>query len=318
MLTADHSVVHHLYGIDVKTPWPVIGSPETRADRWDVEFVEGQTATFGGAAACVAPDQATWWAQSAALPDGSHYRRWRNLFEFLVTPDARQIYARMFADAHREALLAYLLVDALSFSMVRLGREPLHATTVATRKGVAGFLGPSGAGKSTLAALFLGVDGRLLTDDMLVLHLEGDAFLAQPGPPRLKLYRTVADRLLGPACSGTPMNADTDKLILALGANRVVTTPCPLDALYIIEEGDGICAPEPPAIRRLSPADAVPRVLEATAGHYRYERARMTRQFEFITRLAQRVPVSALSYRRDLNSGARVRDAVLADLGRLQ
>src|SRR4029079_12895080 len=87
------------------------------------------------------------------LPDGSAYRRWRGLFEFLVTPDARRIYAQTLHPIEDEALLAYLMVDALSFSMVRLGWEPLHATAVMTEHGVAAFLGNSGDGKCTLAAL---------------------------------------------------------------------------------------------------------------------------------------------------------------------
>src|SRR3954468_22899858 len=201
MQTATHAVdpvVHRLYGIRIRTPWPVRGAP-AYDERWDVEFSAGHDETLARAASFVPPDQNARWAQSAMLPDGSAYRRWNNLFEFLVTADARRIYARALSAVDQEAVLAYLLVDALSFSMVRLGREPLHATAVATDRGVLAFLGNSGDGKSTLAALLLRHGCTLVTDDMLVLARARGRWLAQPGPPRLKLYRHMADHVLGPA-----------------------------------------------------------------------------------------------------------------------
>src|SRR5689334_9391383 len=106
-------VVHELYGIRVRTPWPVRGMP-TCSGTWDVEFVAGGADALAVAAAFVPPHQRSWWAQSALLPDGSAYRRWESLFEFLVSADARRVYARALNPVHDEALLAYLLVDALS------------------------------------------------------------------------------------------------------------------------------------------------------------------------------------------------------------
>ena len=315
MLSARGPVVHHVYGIDVRTPWPVSGTPETDRDRWDVEFIEGTAATFADAAARVPQAQASWWAQSATLPDGSTYRRWTDAFEFLVMPDARQIYARRLRNTHHEALLAYLLVDALSFSLVRLGREPLHATTVARDGGAVAFIGPSGAGKSTLAALLLDGACRLLTDDMLVLRGDGDGFLAQPGPPRIKLYRTIADRVLGSAYAGIPMNADTEKLIIPLDGAQAAAVPHPLVALYVIDADNHADTRGKPSIQTLTPASAVPVILAATASHYPSERDRLARQFGFVTRLAQQVPARVLSYRHDPEAMRSVRDAVLGDLG---
>ena len=315
MLSARGPVVHHVYGIDVRTPWPVSGTPETDRDRWDVEFIEGTAATFADAAARVPQAQASWWAQSATLPDGSTYRRWNDAFEFLVMPDARQIHARRLrSTTHHEALLAYLLVDALSFSLVRLGREPLHATTVARDGGAVAFIGPSGAGKSTLAALLLGAC-RLLTDDMLVLREDGDQFLAQPGPTRIKLYRAIADRLLGSAYAGIPMNADTEKLIIPLNGAQAAAVPHPLVALYVIDVDNHTNTRGKPSIQKLTPASAVPVILAATASHYPSERDRLARQFGFVTRLARQVPARLLSYRHDPDSMLSVRDAVLGDLG---
>ncbi|HEU4937854.1 MAG TPA: hypothetical protein VFT39_15450 [Vicinamibacterales bacterium] len=309
------SVVQHLYGIRIRTPWPVRGVSEGD-DGWDVEFVANQREALARAASWVPAQQRTRWAQYAALPDGSAYRRWANLFEFLVTPDARRIYAQPLSDVDDEAMLAYLLVDALSFSMVRLGSEPLHATAVATDHGVVGFLGNSGDGKSTLAALLVRQGCKLVTDDMLVLVRDGGTWLAHPGPPRLKLFRDMANRILGFAQGGIAMNPETTKLIVPLDAGDCTAGPRTLQALYILS-GKGEGATGPPSVRRLSPAAAFPRVLAHTAGHYPSEIARLRRQFEFATTLVQQIPVKTLSYRHEMAEMVRVTDAVLCDVARV-
>ncbi|MFL6280556.1 MAG: hypothetical protein ACJ731_10625 [Vicinamibacterales bacterium] len=308
------SVVHRLYGIRIRTPWPVRGA--TAYDEpWDVEFAAGRVDTLARAASFVPADQNSRWAQYAALPDGSAYRRWTNFFEFLVTADARRIYARALSAVDREAMLAYLLVDALSFSMVRLGREPLHATAVSTDRGVLAFLGNSGDGKSTLAALLLSHGCKLVTDDMLILTRAGDRWQAQPGPPRLKLYRDMADRVLGPAPESVPMNRHTTKLVIPLDPSHCATAADALTGIYILADGAD-AQRNHPVIQRLSPAAALPRVLAHTAAHYPSEAARLKRQFEFATTLVREIPIKTIAYRREQTEMSALRDAVLADVAR--
>jgi hypothetical protein len=317
MLTADRAVglvVQQLYGLRIRTPWPVRGLSAGDGP-WDVEFVANRPDVLARAASRVPDEQRNRWAQYAALPDGSAYRRWSNLFEFLVTADARHIYAQTLTDVDNEAMLAYLLVDALSFSMVRLGWEPLHATAVATDHGVVGFLGNSGDGKSTLAALLLQQRCKLVTDDMLVLVRDRETWLAQPGPPRLKLYRDMADHILGVAPGRIAMNPDTTKLIVPLDTDDCTAEPHPLRALYVLRSV-GEDRSSALRIEQLSPAAAFPRVLAHTAGHYPSEIARLQRQFQFTTTLVREIPVKTLSYPREKAEMARLRDAVLADLSR--
>jgi hypothetical protein len=288
--------------------------PGTTEGRWDVEFVEGDPVRLAKAATHVPASQAKSWTQEAVLPDGSRYRRWSNLFEFLLPPDARRIEARALEDANLEAFQAYMLVDALSYAMVRMGREPLHATAVLTPQGVVGLLGDSGRGKSTLGALLVEGGCPLLTDDMLVVTPDNEQFLAHPGPPRLKLYQEMADRILPEGYQGVPMNPVTRKLIIPLDAQRSVRQAGPLRALYAISAARRDRRPNPPAIRQLSPGRAFPRVLAATLGHWPYDTARLRNQFEFATRLVNSVPVKTLSYTRSTSEMFSVRDAVLRDL----
>ena len=305
-------VVHSLYGIRVRTPWRVAGVPITDAP-CDVEFVEGDQRTLAHAASYIPAGQSASWAQSAVLPDGSHYRRWTDLFEFLVTPNARQIQVRSCGAVEDEAMLAYLLVDALSFSMVRLGLEPLHATAVSTDRGVAAFLGNSGAGKSTLAAAFVQSGARLVTDDMLVLSPEQSGFRAEAGPPRIKLYRELATRIFGSDEGGIPMNTVTEKLIIPLSPVQTMKDSTALSRLYILSDVDHTMTGEV-RMERLSAAHAFPAVLAHTAGHYPSEPDRLRRQLEFTARLVANVPIKTLSYARSGDGMFRARDAVLADL----
>ena len=312
-LRAVHPVVQKLYGIRIRTPWPVRGVIACDDD-WDVEFVADQHDALAQAASCVPDEQKSRWAQYVARPDGSAYRRWRNLCEFLVSADARRIYARALREGGEdEAMLAYLLVDALSFSMVRLGREPLHATAVLTDRGVVAFLGNSGDGKSTLAALLMRHRCQLLTDDMLVLVRDRGTWLAQPGPPRLKLYRNMADHILDSTRQAVPMNTETQKLIIPLDASECVTEANTLKVIYILNQ-DVDRRQKTPEIRRLPPGAAFPRVLAHTAGHYPSDATRLRRQFDFATMLVQNVPIKTLSYRREKAEMAGLRDAVLADV----
>ncbi|MEN3340506.1 MAG: hypothetical protein V7647_4182 [Acidobacteriota bacterium] len=310
----DEPVIQHLYGIDIRTRWAVTGVAVRSEGPWDVELAEGDTVALAAAAAYVPPAHARSWAQHAALPDGSTYRRWTDLFEFLVSPDARHIQARTLTDGCREALLAYLLVDALALSMVQLGWEPLHATAVLTMHGVVGFIGESGEGKSTLGALFVAGGCPLVTDDMLVLRATRQGFLAEPGPPRIKLYRDIAARIFGSGRTGVPMNPATAKLIIPLADHDAVREAHPLAALYLIAEdrtGDAIARP---SIRRLSPSTALPRILASTAPHYPSRPERIRNQFAFVTDLVRRVPIKTLSYPRDTERMSSLPDVVLADL----
>jgi hypothetical protein len=189
---------------------------------------------------------------------------------------------------------------------------------VATPHGAAAFLGESGDGKSTLAALFVHGGFKLLTDDMLILTAEGDRFLAQPGPPRIKLYRDIANRIFGAGYRGVPMNAVTEKLIIPLSTHQhIVRQPQALTALYLIHhDKDSGRLDGRPVIQHLSPAEALPRILAGTAGHCPSGADRLQRQFAFVTRLVQHVPIKTLSYRRNEDEMFLVRNAVLADLAR--
>jgi hypothetical protein len=156
----------------------------------------------------------------------------------------------------------------------------------------------------------------LMTDDMLVLTHHHDGFLAHPGPPRIKLYRTIKDRIFGEGCPGIPMNPTTEKLIIPLTDRHHSTEPRLLAALYLIAPDEGGRARRRPFIRRLAPARAFARILAGTVNYCGEDRERLKRQFEFVTRLVQQVPVKTLSYPRHTEKMFQLRDTVIEDMAR--
>jgi hypothetical protein len=68
------------------------------------------------------------------------------------------------------------------------GGVVLHASAVSIGAKVVAFLGPKHVGKSTLAMALVRRGARLVTDDTLVVRLEGAVALAAPGVQRVRLW----------------------------------------------------------------------------------------------------------------------------------
>ncbi|PYN03656.1 MAG: hypothetical protein DME02_23120 [Candidatus Rokuibacteriota bacterium] len=278
----------------------------------DIAVVHGRAAAFAALRRVLAPPLAGTWFEERALPDGRRYLRWAGLFEFIVAADGRRIVSRRLAPASEtpRAFETYLLGQVLSFVLIARGLEPLHATAVVVGDGAVGFLGDCGRGKSTLGAAFVRAGHPLLTDDLLVLRDDAGGFSAAAGPPRLKLFRTPARRVLGRGLRGTPMNGRGGKLVFPLGA-RATRDAAPLRALYVLcprrTGGDVV-------IRPLSPRRAFVELTRNTFNACVLDAARLARQFDLAARVAAAVPVKTLTYPRGLDRLAAVRTAVEADV----
>src|SRR5690349_8355036 len=228
-----------LYGLRLRSALPLPRALGPGGGGADVAIVRGRAADFAAVHRTLDPPlHPEWWFEDRALPDGRRYLRWAGLFEFLVGAHGTRVTARRLrgAVALPRAFETYLLGQVLSFVLVARGLEPLHATAVVVNGGVVGFLGDCGQGKSTLGAAFVRAGHALLTDDLLVLRAAGPRFSAAVGPPRIKLFREPADRVLGRGTRGTPMNDRGGKLVFPLGT-RAARGPAPLSALYVLRPG---------------------------------------------------------------------------------
>jgi hypothetical protein len=238
------------------------------------------------------------------------------LFDFLVAPDGRRITCRDHGTASREAFLAYLLGQVLSYALIRQGQEPIHSTVVEADGEAVGLLGNCGYGKSTLAAAFLREGWRLLTDDMLLLGQEGDVFVSYPGPPRIKLFPEGAQALLGEQAAGSPMNPYTPKLLIPLGPESSCRVPVPLRSLYVLSPPAERAPRERVSIQPLNQRGALLAVIANTFNAQVTEPDRLARQFSFAGRVCGAVPIKSLSYPHGLTSLPQVVEAVRADLAR--
>jgi hypothetical protein len=246
----------------------------------------------------------------AIYSDGAARVSWKDHFDFVVSGDGCDVFWRRLVDVSDEVLFTYLLGQVLSFSLVALGSEPLHATSVVVDGSAVAFLGDCGAGKSTLAAALLERGHRLLTDDLLVTEVHGNRIMAYPSLPRIKLTPASADVVFD-GRRAIPMNRFTHKMIFPLEAEQVVAAPVPLRHVYVLSEPAG--NPDV-TIHSIERRDAFLAVIRNTFNDSILRSDRLKRQFVFVRDFLQAVDVKALDYPRALERLPEVVDAVLRDV----
>lgn len=303
---------YRVYGMSLESDVALALSMDPCPTRADIEIRSAPARFFRHAIAGASFEPALpAWYRYARLNDGSSYLRWRRLGEFLVSPDGRSLTCRRFERASSESFQVYLVQRALSFALVRQGLEPLHATAVVSGDRAIAFLGDTGAGKSSLAACFLAAGDTLLTDDLLLLRRSPQGVVACPGPPRLKLFRRPARRLLGGETIGVPMNPDTKKLVVPLAPHRTVDRSVRLRALYVLESrGHKARSID---IEPIESRAAFLEILKSTFNCLDTGADRAERLFVGASRLALELPIRRIRYPRVLDRLPEVREALLAD-----
>jgi hypothetical protein len=306
---------YRLYGLTLESPVPLPCPRIPVSGRPDVRLRPGAADRFDKARRSLRlPRAPRDWFECGRLQNGGVYLRWENLFEFLISPNGRVITYRRLARATQESLTTYLLGQVLSFSLLSFGGEPLHSTVVVIDGEAVGFLGDCGYGKSTIGAAFVSRGFRLLTDDVLALEERAGVWAAHAGPPRLKLFPSVAQKVLARG-AGDRLNAGTSKLVLTLSPEETCDRLVPLRALYVL--GD-------PARRSASTAsrisivplygeEAFLEVIRAAFNLIQVDRARLANQFAMASRLVNDIPMRRLVFPRTLRRLDDVCDAVIRD-----
>jgi hypothetical protein len=310
---------YEVYGIPVLSEMRFPLEESARRLEPAVQLRRGDRSQFENAlkGVSIEPDPENWY-QLVTFPDSSLYIRWPNLFEFLLSPDGRRITYNPLPQASSAAFETYLLGQVLSYSLLKLGYEILHATAVVVDGGALAFLGDCGYGKSCLAAAFLHAGYRVLSDDLLVLHETPGGFLIPPGLPRIKLFPETAERFLPFPINGGTMNPMTEKRIIRIPESHSQREPALLYALYKLPYPAARQRPSKVRIRSLPEKSAFKELLASTFNARIVETPRLKRQFECTSRLLTTVPLRRLSYPRGLDYLPQVRDAILADFRRLR
>jgi len=176
------------------------------------------------------------------------------------------------------------------------GILPLHANVMVLGQGAAAFMGASGAGKSTMAAWFHDRGYPVLSDDVCaVTSAEDGRVLAQPGIPRLRLWRDALEATGRDAAAHEHAFDDADKYNVrtAVAAGEV---PQPLNAIYLLDTDRD--AARDFSVIRLSGLDAIEALIANTyRGGYLPILGGQQRHLAACARVAKATPIYRVSRR---------------------
>jgi hypothetical protein len=319
LLSVGRKYTYHAYGIPIRSDlrFPLEEFPAPLEPTVEL-FLGGRFYFREVLRGSVVPLDPEGWLECLTLPDGTTYVRWPELFEFLVSSDGRRIAYNPLCEASLPALETYLLSMVLSYALLKLGYEVLHATAVIVDGEALALLGPSGHGKSTLAAAFLSAGYPVLTDDLLVLMETPEGIMIPPGIPRIKLFPETAARWLPFPVTGAPMNPLSDKLVIPLSEPHFWRAPAPLRAVYRLSDPGATRPANKVRIARMPVKTAFIQLLAGTFNRRVLEPARLKRHFEGTCNLLTKVPVRSLSFQHKFDHVPAVRDAIFRDFRRLR
>ena len=239
--------------------------------------------------------------------DGRTFLRWPSLFECMVDAAGREIKAHPLGNASLASFYTYLLGQAISFALLKQGIEQFHATVLTIEGRAFALTGDCGRGKSTLASALLRKGARLLVDDMLVLRPKNGDFIAYPGAPALKL-RADSARATGFSARRTVRTSPlVEKGIFPV--SDAEKEPVPLRHIYSLTAPN--LRTKSTRIRRCAPSEGCIELVAAAFNLDESRRERMARQLRWAATISQGVPVSRLSYPRNLAEIHQVAEAVM-------
>lgn len=208
----------------------------------------------------------------------------------------------------------YILGAILGLFLIRKGAFPIHGSTVSGVSGGILFCGASGAGKSTTTAWFMDQGYSLVADDISLVYFSADgAPWVWPGIPQVKLWDDSTVALQRDPETLPRLLDKWDKRRLTVDAAALAGASC-LTAIFNLNPEE--C--ETPQVRFLSGAER----FAAIAGNiYRGETildlGQGANHFEFVTRLAARTPVFALSRPHDRFALKEIQEIVEHTLNKL-
>jgi hypothetical protein len=333
--------LYRSYGLLIEANRPLVGlTPVVTTGPADigVEFAATPPAdppayppVFGGAPPRNDPGELlmgfTAWAEASA--DGVSLRlRYYGLGEeteatidpagtfIRVTGTQSHWPANTYPADHTSILLGSVLICALRLR----GMLCLHAGVVAIDDGAVVILGEKGAGKSTCAAALAQRGYPLVADDSAVLEEDGDQFAAQPGYPRLRLWKASAEVLLsGPAILNLPrVLSPQDKYYLDLDASpaaaawRFQADPLPVRTIYLLTRSPECTAP---VVEPLVASARLATLLAHTSvGFVPLSSALRSREFARLSRLAASVSIRRVLCPEGLDRVGDLVDVLLADV----
>lgn len=240
-----------------------------------------------------------------------------NLADFVVDRRGSHIVCCNATSDTTIQTIRHLLIDQVLPRIINLRqREALHATAVATPNGICAFAGPAGAGKSTLAASFVLAGYPFVCDDCLAVTERKTTIMALPGYPGLRLWNDSIQGVGAIARNSKPVANHTGKSRWSTYSRPTdfYQKPRRLARVYLLKRAGAHRGSARIEIEELAPGEALMGLVKAAYRFDLTDSAMLKRQFHFLSRLSERVPVKRLVLPDDFAVLADVREAVLRDL----
>lgn len=207
--------------------------------------------------------------------------------------NGKEIIVEQDPEGSERHLRLYLLGSAFGAVLHQRSLLPLHANSIEIGGRAVAFLGHSGAGKSTMAAWFHDRGFEVLADDVCVVTMDGGRPMAQPGIPRLRMWRDALEAS-GRSADGHELSFDDAEKYNVPTRLRARAGPIGLAAVYLLrmaEEGAERALVEP-----LSGIEAIDALVANTyRGGYLAKLGGTQRHLASCLALARSVPIFAVN-----------------------
>ena len=247
------------------------------------------------------------WLSIERDGDG-HVMRFRDLAEFHLSADRGTIRCTAAPQLGLETVRHLLLDQVLPASLSGGPVLGLHASAVVIDGAAVAFAGAGGRGKSTLSASFVRAGFRLLTDDCLVMRLDGDQVVALPSYPSVRVWSDSAafvgarpERLRQVAGYSSKLRLDLESLSFA--------APAPVRHVYILQRAAaGLDVRIEPIARREAYIELLRHAFQLDP----FDAAILRRHGDQLETLARTVAVSRLHVPWEFPAVTAVQQAVVA------
>ncbi len=192
------------------------------------------------------------------LPSGAYLLRAFGVADFQISADFEVVRCQPSPSTHLDWIPILLRGTVMALLLDLRGSPTLHASAVEIDGRIVAFAGSSGSGKTTTAAMLCAAGARLVTDDVLTVHLGQEGPYCPAGSTELRLRNPAAGLL--------------DREAWPLGSRNLIDGRLAVRPFPVKEETmplQAVVFPMPsrsadsPVVHRLRPSDAVFRLAGA-------------------------------------------------------
>jgi hypothetical protein len=248
--------------------------------------------------------------------DGSYFRiAYGDGIQFIVDSHGANVWATWRENLTLDDAQVYLLGQVMGFILRVRGIVCLHASAIAIDGRAVAIAGQAGAGKSTTAAVFARLGYPVLSDDVVPILDRGDTFWVPSGYPCVCLWPESVESVFGSTDALPLLSPTWDKRYLPLEgeAHKFQKQPLPLSRIYIL--GERGSAPDYPARRQLSSAQALRLLMANVYMNYVWDRDSLSRELHLLGRIATAIPLVEVQAHENLNGLERLCVAIVEENG---